>query len=291
MTMSQSYNDLTQKLQTIYGPSESESIADWIFERITGLKKWERRPLKDQLLQKGQQEGLVKYWGELQTNKPVQYVLNEAWFYKLKFFVDERVLIPRPETEELVEWAISDQSQNGEKGKEIVPAILDIGTGSGCIAVALEKGIEGAAVTGIDYSEGALKVAMGNARALGAQVNFRQIDFLDESKWVMLGDFDLIVSNPPYIPFSHKGTLDRNVANFEPKSALFVPDENPLIFYEKIAAFGRLHLNKGGRIYAEIHEDFSGKVRQVFEDFQFRVTEKKDVYGRDRMIMASALSI
>jgi release factor glutamine methyltransferase len=223
---------------------------------------------------------LNEYLKELLKHKPVQYVLNEAWFYKRKFFVDENVLIPRPETEELVEWIIADvgDKENFE--------FLDIGTGSGSIPVSLKKELRNANVTAIDVSEKALFVARKNAKELDAEIHFKLIDFLSASEWRALLKYDIIVSNPPYIPIAEKQILAKNVTDFEPGLALFVDDNNPYIFYEKIADFAKLHLKEKGKIYIEVHEEYAKNVKGIFEKAGFISKIKKDIYGKERMVCA-----
>ena len=156
MTIGESYFDFTEKLKTIYEDREAENISDWVFESATGLKNWKRRENKNQPLNEEVENTIEKYLQELLLHKPVQYVLNEAWFYKMKFFVDENVLIPRPETEELIEWMVNDF----KKERDSKPTnIIDIGTGSGCIPIAIKKELPDSNITAIDVSEKALLVA------------------------------------------------------------------------------------------------------------------------------------
>ena len=261
MTTEQCYNDFLNQLTSIYDKREAANITDWVFENITGFKRLERRMNRNVELEKGATEKLQKYLTELLQHRPVQYVLNEAWFYKMKFFVNEYVLIPRPETEELVEWIIN-EIKNSKTKDEF--KILDIGMGSGCIALSIKKELENIDVTAIDVSGEALEVANKNANALKAKINFVQIDFLDESLWSLLGFYDVIVSNPPYIPENEKGKLAKNVTAFEPRIALFVENNNPFIFYEKIAQFAQSHLKLNGKIFVEIHEEYSEEVHKIF---------------------------
>jgi release factor glutamine methyltransferase len=220
---------------------------------------------------------------ELLLHKPVQYVLGEAWFYHMKLKVNGHVLIPRPETEELVEQLIKDR-----KSKLTDPAILDIGTGSGCIPIAIKKNLPASIVTGIDISKDALILAKENATLHNAHISFKQVDFLDETAWSGLGLFDIIISNPPYIPVHEKEKLGKNVTDFEPHLALFVPGNSPLVFYEKIAAFGRDHLLPNGKIYLEIHEDFAKETAALFMKNYQTVMIKKDMYGKERMLLITA---
>lgn len=285
MTRGEAYIDFIKKLETIYDGREAENISDWIFERTTGMKRWERKVNPHKEIKNSEYQQLQKYLQELLKHKPVQYVLNESWFYKRKFFVNEDVLIPRPETEELVEWVVSGfDLQNPDDSKPT--NILEIGSGSGCISISLKKELPGAHVTAIDISAKALEVAKKNAGELNAEINFLQIDFLDETKWDSISECDIIVSNPPYIPFNEKEGLKKNVIDFEPELALFVEDNDPFIFYKKIARFSETHLKKEGKIYVEISEIKAEEIKGVFEKEGFVATIKKDIYGKERMIKA-----
>ena len=281
MTILEAYMLFTQKLKMIYEDREAENISDWVFEKVTGLKRWERRENQYQQLEENQSNQIEIYLEELLQHKPVQYVLNEAWFYKMKFFVDENVLIPRPETEELVEWVISDfKNQKDSKPTNI----LDIGSGSGCISIALKNELTGINVTAIDVSKKAVAVAEQNAQRLKVNIHFLQINFLNENEWRSLPIYDSIISNPPYIPMIEKEMLSKNVTEFEPDVALFVENNDPTIFYKKIAAFAKDHLKKDGKIYVETHEEYAKEVKAVFEDAGYLAEIKKDIYGKERMV-------
>ena len=215
----------------------------------------------------------------------------------MKFFVNEHVLIPRPETEELVEWVVKDvrctkyevPSKNDSKIKHPtsdIVHIIDIGTGSGCIAIALKKELTNADVIAIDICEDALQVAKRNAVDQNAEINFLQLDFLNEKLWQSLNSFDIIISNPPYIPDSEKEKLDKNVSDHEPHIALFVTENDPFIFYKKIATFAGEHLNASGKIFVEVHEDYSKEVSEIFLEHKFKTESRKDIYGRERMVKA-----
>ncbi|MEP6628247.1 MAG: peptide chain release factor N(5)-glutamine methyltransferase [Ginsengibacter sp.] len=286
MTTAQAYIDFKNQLESIYEDREADNIADWVFENITGLKKWERRNNSLQLSEIHQHQ-LDQSLEELLQHKPVQYVLNEAWFYKRKFYVDENVLIPRPETEELIEWIVADvRSSTFDVLFKNKFRIIDIGTGSGCIPVSLKKEIPNAQVTAIDISQKVVFVASKNAKNLGAEIDFLQNDFLNEEDWNSLHQFDIIVSNPPYIPIKEKKILAKNVTEFEPGIALFVADDDPFIFYKKIGKFAHSHLSENGRIYVEVHEEFANQVKSIFENEGLITIIKKDIYGKERMVRA-----
>lgn len=284
MTTGQIYNDFRNKLKTIYDDREAENICDWLFENVTGLKKWERRQNQNSEFAETDSEKIKTYLEELLKHKPVQYVLHEAWFYKRKFYVNENVLIPRPETEELVEWIVSDFKK--EKYSKPIK-IIDIGTGSGCIPVSLKKELPESSIAAIDVSDKALSVAKINAEELHAIINFFQIDFLNENEWKMLSQYDIIVSNPPYIPLNEKEILAKNVTDFEPGIALFVKNNDPFIFYKKIAGFAKSNLKESGKIYVEVHEEYAKEVGSIFESAAFLVEIKNDIYGKQRMVKST----
>ncbi|MEO9100729.1 MAG: peptide chain release factor N(5)-glutamine methyltransferase [Ginsengibacter sp.] len=284
MTISQFYIDFKNKLKTIYDDRESDNIADWAFENATGLKKLERRLNGNHKLNEIDYNHLQKYLKELLEHKPVQYVLQETWFYKRKFFINENVLIPRPETEELVEWIINDSHARNQHSKPT--NMIDIGTGSGCIAVSLKKELASANITAIDVSEKALKIAKKNASGFNTPIGFLEINFLDETEWKDLKTYDVIVSNPPYIPAKEKNIMAKNVTEFEPSIALFVDNNDPFIFYKKITGFAKRHLNKNGKIYVEVHENYSKEVKDIFEKSGFASEIRKDIYGNARMVKA-----
>lgn len=223
---------------------------------------------------------------ELLTHRPVQYVLGESWFAGMKFVVDERVLIPRPETEELVEWAAAEISAaDAGDGRS---ALLDVGTGSGCIAVTLARRLPNLPVFACDVSVGALAVAQENAEALGAAVGFIRLDFLDHGGWTQLPPIRWLVSNPPYIPMDEAGSLDRHVVDYEPGAALFVPTGDALLFYRALGEFARQRSTPGGGLFAEIHEDRGPAVQLLLKDLGAREVElRADLQGRNRMIKAT----
>jgi release factor glutamine methyltransferase len=281
MTTATSYNQFKNKLKTLYQQGEAENISDWVFENVTGLKRWQRRENKTQELKGSDLKMIENYLGELLKYKPVQYVLNEAWFYKMKFFVNENVLIPRPETEELVEWIVADLRKETDSKQT---NIIDIGTGSACIPISLKKEFPKTFVTAIDVSEKALSVAKRNATELNAAIDFYQINFLKEDEWEGLSRYDIIASNPPYIPINEKEILSKNVTDFEPEIALFVENNDPFIFYKKISKFAKTHLKENGKIYVEVHEEYAKEVKVIFENAGFISEIKKDMYGKERMV-------
>lgn len=282
MTIGQAHRELVSELTGIYDVAEATNIAGWVMEYLTGYRNSERLLNKQQMLNAVQQDQLRLITTRLMSHMPLQYVLQEAWFAGMKLYVDDRVLIPRPETEELVDWIVRDVNA----GVLRVKSALDIGTGSGCIALALKKSLPAVSMRAIDASEGALEVAVTNALRQALQVYFIRNNFLDEAGWTAFGRFDLIVSNPPYIKSSEAASMQKNVLEHEPHMALFVPDEDALVFYRKIAAFGNNHLEDRGAIYLEINEALGKAVCDLFESNGYKTEMRKDLQGKDRMVKA-----
>lgn len=300
MTIQEAQQQLISQLNTLYDNREAANIADWVMEHVTGWKKIDRIIHKQAPLLPDRLTQLEQYTAALLTHKPVQYVLHEAWFCGMPFYVDEHVLIPRPETEELVGWVVEEGSRKYEVGSMkpgelsyFLPAtsclsILDIGTGSGCIPIALKKKLRKAEVYSCDVSDAALAVAKKNAATQQTDIHFLQADFLNPGTWQQLPEVDIIVSNPPYVPQSDEVFMQPNVLQYEPHVALFVPNDDPLLFYKAIARFAQQKLLPGGRIYAEIHEDLGEKTKALFLAEGFADVEvRKDLQGKDRMIKVS----
>lgn len=281
--------DLVNTLTPQYGDREAASIARWLFTDYFNVKAHQPNDelLFENLLEKDFQaikERLVK-------GEPIQYITGFAWFYGLKFKVNPTVLIPRPETEELVEWVLE------TIGKQKGVKILDIGTGSGCIPVTLAVKNANLNVSAVDISEGALITASRNAFRHNVDIDFKTIDILNEKQWTELGQFDVIISNPPYIPTAEKALMERNVLAFEPELALFVKDNNALIFYEKIAQLAQKHLNTDlsrdnregmlSALFFECNQYNALEVAQLLQKSGFKNVElRKDMSGNDRMIRA-----
>jgi release factor glutamine methyltransferase len=279
MTLQQAYQLLLTQLFDIYATSEAEYIANLAVEHITGYDKTNRILNKTILLNKEQEEQLQTFAKQLYKATPIQYLLGYTWFYKHTFLVNNHVLIPRPETEELVALIIKEN-----KGKAI--HILDIGTGSGCIAISLQHALHHATVTAIDVSEQALLVAEQNARKMGVSINFKQINFLEQHEWPSLDKYDVIVSNPPYIKQSEAADLHKNVVEHEPDIALFVPDNDALIFYRYIADFAKKHLKNEGLVYVEINQNLAKETLAVFSENYKEVMILQDISGNNRFVKA-----
>ncbi len=281
--MELAYRELAKSLQSIYDQREASAIANLVMEHITGLQRVNRliEASRDLSAEESHQLGL--YSSQLLQGKPIQYVLTEAWFTQLPFYVNQWVLIPRPETEELVEWIILENvNTSGLR-------ILDIGTGSGCIPITLKKQIPGASIISIDKSQEALAVAAKNALQLDAVIELKVLDFLVPEQWDQLGKIDLIVSNPPYVMESEKTTIEAHVLDYEPSMALFVPDLDPLLFYRNIALFGQTHLTINGTVYLEINQALGKEVCELFESMGYYTKLKQDMQGKDRMVKAQLL--
>ncbi len=221
----------------------------------------------------------------LASGEPVQYVIGYSWFNDRQFKVDRNVLIPRQETEQLCKMI---GIENGGRSFQEF-SILDIGTGSGCIAITLKQLFPHASVTGLDKMEGALIIAEENARVLNAEIELVRRDILDETSWSTLGRFDMMVSNPPYVLNHEKGSMHKNVLDYEPPEALFVPDADPLLYYRSIAAFAWRNLTRPGILYLEINEKFGQEVKRLLtrEGFE-KCRIIKDIHDRERFVVAEA---
>ena len=247
-------------------------------EDVLGLSKIDILSQKEIVIHDAEKRILDKALERLLSHEPIQYVLGETVFYGSHFFVDQNVLIPRQETEELVDWIV--------KSNPLSRRILDIGTGSGCIAISLDLKL-GAKTTGWDVSTPAIEVARRNATSLGADTIFKQIDVLDK---VPTEKFDLIVSNPPYILDRERNDMHKNVLAYEPAGALFVSDEDPLLFYRRIVEVAEDLLSHSGWLYFEINESYGKEVWTLMKSNGFEEVElKKDLNGKDRMVRGKKL--
>ncbi|MBC7848968.1 MAG: peptide chain release factor N(5)-glutamine methyltransferase [Chitinophagaceae bacterium] len=283
MTIHQAQQQLKVQLYDIHEPSEAEAIAAMVIESMTGWKRIDQIINKTLPLTKPQIAWLEQITSELLMHRPVQYVLRECWFANLRLFVDESVLIPRPETEELVDWIIRDLKRVGSGVQST--RILDIGTGSGCIALALQSAMPSSAIFACDISQKAIEVAARNANTYQLPVNFILADILASGAASALPHIDVIVSNPPYIPQKGRASMNRNVVEFEPSIALFVPDDDALIFYRAIADFAKTNLTEEGSIYFEIHEGSANEIVQLLGELGWQNVElRNDMQGKERMI-------
>jgi release factor glutamine methyltransferase len=285
MTFEAAEQSLATALDGLYENREAATIAGMVMEFVTGKSKMDRWLQKNELLSIENLKRLHKYSKELLTGKPVQYVLGEAWFAGLCLTVNEHTLIPRPETEELINlcasWAASNKIQDAPL------QILEVGTGSGCIAIALQQKMPAAIITAIDISAEAIEVATINAAKYNAPIQFKTVDFLDEARWPEMDNYDIIISNPPYIADIEKESMAGHVLDFEPHTALFVTNNNPLIFYSALANFGNKYLYKNGALFVEINQALGLQTQDVFVQANYTTLLKKDLFDNDRMIVAT----
>lgn len=295
MKVTEAQNNVRERLREIYDEAESNAIALLVLEDCAGFSSTELRISSEKEISTEQTEKIQQYIQRLLRHEPIQYVMQKTWFYGMELYVDKAVLIPRPETEELVDWIVKDVKVSNKTvfSNNVLQAdettrlkILDVGTGSGCIALSLKKTMPKAEVWGCDVSEEALNVARRNGSALDVRVDFQGVDFLDEAQQKLLPTVDIIVSNPPYVPLRDKEAMQPNVVNHEPHTALFVPNDDALIFYKAIAQFAQKRLYPNGSIYLEIHENLGEEVVKLFQNEGYSVELRKDMQGKDRMIKA-----
>jgi len=266
----------TKELQNLYSKEEAETILNYILIDAIGIPKLSIISQPQLELDTNQHEKIVTLLKELKKAVPIQYLLGESHFYGMILNVTSDVLIPRQETEELVNWII--QENEGAKLR-----ILDVCTGSGCIALALKKHLPQSTITAIDISEKALEVAKGNAHKLKLDVEFKKVDALNIEQELKDEQYDIIVSNPPYIRESEKVHVQKSVLIYEPQMALFVSDERPLVFYEAIARYAK-HL-KPVTLYFEINEDLGNELTEILNSLGFtEITLKADLNGKNRML-------
>lgn len=277
-----------KELGTIYPKEEIDSFFYSCIEHYLNLQRFIMAIQPGIALTKEEEQPLFEALSELKLEKPLQYILGTAHFMDLELQVDENVLIPRPETEELVQWILLD----AERSRSVISTslndlplyILDIGTGSGCISIALAKHLLNAKVFALDVSEGALNVARKNAVSNGVDITFLHEDILNAELELV---FDIIVSNPPYVRELEKSEIQKNVKDFEPGTALFVPDDDPLVFYRAIIDFAEKHLSEKGKLYFEINQYLGEETRALFNHRNFSEIElRKDMFGNDRMLKA-----
>ena len=271
---------LKKQLAGQYESVELNPILSILIEHITGWDQVQQVIHKDDSISEAQALAFETATTELIAGRPIQYITGKAWFMGEAYTVNEQVLIPRPETEELVEWVIE---YAAIKGKAL--SILDIGTGSGCIAIAIKKALPDAIVSAIDISTSALKIAEGNASALNANIEWIALDILNTA--FLPGQYDVIISNPPYIPMQEMKNMELQVKDHEPNIALFVPDEDPLVFYKAIARLAKLHLSTNGQLFFEIHYDQGDALIKLLDEMHFHAELRTDLFEKDRMIRAS----
>lgn len=268
------------ELANIYPTTEIQSFFNILIEYKLNLGRIDVALQPDLNISEADLSFLQKAKNDLKNHIPIQYIIGETEFYGLKFFVNEHVLIPRPETEELVDWIVKDY-----KDKKNIK-ILDIGTGSGCIAISLAKNLPNAAIFALDISSEALKTAKQNAKTNNVKIHFIETDILNTT--TLSTTFDVIVSNPPYVRELEKEQMQQNVLDHEPNLALFVKDNNPLLFYNKISDLAKTHLLKNGNLYFEINQYLGNETVALLKLKGFKNIElKKDIYEVDRMVKCS----
>ena len=265
------------QLSEIYADSEISELFSIFCNKILGMDKFELRISQHHIISEEQTRVFKQLISELKTGKPYQQILGETEFYGLKFFVDENVLIPRPETEELLELTISEIQKRNLKNTKI----LDIGTGSGIIPIVLKNKLPQAKVSAIDFSEKALETAKKNADFHNLDINFIHQNYLEEN---LSEVYDIIISNPPYIGTDEETDIADSVKEFEPKMALFSPTSNALIFYEKIAEDCKNHLAENGMVFLEINQKLGEETKALFTDVLSKVYLVKDISGNDRFV-------
>ncbi len=265
-----------RELINFYNEKEADVFIFTLFQEFAGITKADLIVNPEKTISESELLKIHFAVNELKNYKPIQYITCKAEFYGMSFSVTPDVLIPRPETEELVEWVIKEN----KSGKGL--KILDIGTGSGCIAIVLKKYMPAMEVYGIDVSAQALQIAQINADMNNADVIFKEVDIFNSGN---LPDFDIIVSNPPYVRKSERKQMQRNVLDYEPEKALFVEDKNALIFYNAIADFARTHLKENGKLYCEINQYLPKETKNLFQHNGFRnIRLNKDMKRNFRMI-------
>lgn len=270
------------QLIPLYGREETQTFFYELAAFYLSIKKHELVFNLDVLLTTSQQQHLDQALQRLIQQEPIQYIIGFSEFMGLSIQVTHEVLIPRPETEELVLWILEDLKQI----EKPTIRILDIGTGSGCIAIALAKQLPQAEVYALDISKKALEVAQKNAQLHGVEIQFLDVNVLEVS--TLNKKFDIIVSNPPYVTPSEKSAMQANVLNFEPHTALFVPENQPLLFYDAICRLAISDLASGGQLYLEINEAYGLPLIELLTRYNFTSYYlKKDLYGKDRMVKAS----
>ena len=269
---------IRKELTGIYAKSEVESMIFLIFEKLKGYSRTQVLLATEEHLGESEQVKIEQIVARLKNHEPVQYILGTTEFYGLSFHCCAGVLVPRPETEELVQWII-------QENRYLQPVLLDIGTGTGCIAISLQKNIPQSIVMACDISPVCIETAQRNATLNNTQVLMFAYDILRGIPAFEFPELDIIVSNPPYVRKAEKSLMERNVLDHEPELALFVPDEEPLIFYERIADFAKSHLKTQGRLYFEINEAFGPECCNMLLERGFsEIILKKDIHGKDRMI-------
>ncbi len=278
MVLKEIKNIFHKELDEGYRKEEVDSFFYLLIEHYLGLERFVLALQPNLVVSKGEEQALFAALSQLRLHRPIQYIIGNAHFMDMDFKVDKDVLIPRPETEELVRWMVFELS-----AKPHGISILDIGTGSGCIAISLAKNLPEAKVFALDISEKAIAVAKQNAVDNDATVEFMHYDILNLD--ALATKFDVIVSNPPYVREQEKRTMHKNVTEYEPELALFVPNGNPLKYYEAIARFASKNLKKNGSLYLEINQYLAKETERLLRKHNFsEIVLRKDMFGNNRMM-------
>jgi len=280
MTLAEVKTSVKQSLSKKVDSIELNSLLGMLIEDVTGWNRVQQIVEINSILTEAQINKFNAYTSALLNDKPIQYILGKAWFMGNDLTVNEHVLIPRPETEELVEWVV-DYANIIAKPLQI----LDIGTGSGCIAISLKKALPDCSVTAMDISLEALTIAKINATNLNTTIEWLEQDIIHEN--TLANSYDVMVSNPPYIPVKEKVNMEAKVKNYEPLIALFVPNEDPLVFYKAIAQVAKRYLAPKGQLFFEIHYDQGKAILQLLDEMNFHAEIRRDSFGKNRMIRAS----
>lgn len=282
MTAREAHQLLFQAMVKRYPVGEAQTITRWAMEFCLAIPQAALIRDPDQVIPKAKVKSWEQHVEALRAGKPIQYVIERAWFMNMELYVSPAVLIPRPETEELAQHVI-----NATETLDSNIHVLDVGTGSGCLALSIARHCPTAVVIGLDTSVEALEVARVNQQRYPCtNLNWLQQDFLDEATWNQHQPYDVVVSNPPYIPFHEKQKLDEHVVRYEPNIALFVPDHSPWLFYEKLAAFAKTYIAAGGQLWVEVHEDLARETAYLFEMQFSDVQIHRDVFGKQRIVGA-----
>lgn len=282
MKLGELRNYFNTELSPIYPKEEVDSFFVILSEKYLDFSRFRIAMQIDLKITKTILEKFISAVKNLKEYMPIQYIIGETNFFGLSIIVNKDTLIPRPETEELVAWILEDQNKKKTKKPKDV-SILDIATGSGCIAIALAKNLPNSRITALDISDSALKISIQNAFLNKVDIEFIHQDILEIESLTI--EYDIIVSNPPYVRELEKKFMQQNVLNYEPAMALFVKDEDPLLFYRTIAKIAENHLTKEGFLYFEINEYLASDLISLLKNKGFRnVMVKKDIFGKDRML-------
>jgi len=286
LTIKDLFDHFINELSSVYEEDEARNVTYRVFESVFKARKLDIQRHFSQQVSEDQKQLLDDLLKRLQIKEPVQYVTGEATFYGLNFKVTPDVMIPRHETEELVQWVVNECRQKFPK-KQGSPSIVDVGTGTGCVAIVLKKLLPKATVVGTDDSGNIVQLANDNAKRQNVKAKFAQHDVLDEKKWKKIGPYDVVVSNPPYIGEKEKAEMDANVLQYEPEKALFPSGDDQLIFYRKISGFAQQRLNKGGLLFFELNQYQSDKIQAIVEEAGFQdVAIRHDLNGNPRLLRA-----